>query len=89
MSAADGLPASVRERIVTLVTSRLDLAPGLAAEHDLITSGALDSLGLVDLILDLERTFGLRINLETVELDNFRSVERMTAFVVREQSKAP
>jgi acyl carrier protein len=51
-------------------------------ETDLFETGVLDSLGFVELMLHLEQEFGVKLTLEEVELDNFRSVERIAAFLL-------
>jgi acyl carrier protein len=51
-------------------------------ETDLFETGVLDSLGFVELVLHLEQEFGVKITLEQVEIDNFRSVERIAAFLL-------
>jgi methoxymalonate biosynthesis acyl carrier protein len=48
---------------------------------DLIQSGLLDSLALVELLLELERDFGVSIPLQDLDIENFRTVERIGAFV--------
>ena len=50
-------------------------------DTDLLEEGLLDSLSFVDLLLCLEQEFGTVIRLEDLELDNFRSVARIAAFV--------
>lgn len=52
-------------------------------ETDLIRTGRLDSVGLVDLLLRLERQYGVRVEMETLEIDQFRSLGSITAFVAR------
>lgn len=51
-------------------------------ETDLFETGVLDSLGFVELVLHLEQEFGVKITLEQVEIDHFRSVERIAAFLL-------
>ena len=43
-------------------------------ETDLIATGRLDSVGVVELLLRLEQRFGVRVELENLEPDHFRSV---------------
>jgi methoxymalonate biosynthesis acyl carrier protein len=45
---------------------------------DLFEKGILDSLQLVELLLQLEQHFGVRISLDEMDLENFRSIERIT-----------
>lgn len=50
-------------------------------ETDLIRTGRLDSVGLVDLLLRLEREYRVRVDMESLEIDQFRSLGSITAFV--------
>lgn len=43
-------------------------------ETDLIDGGLLDSLALVELVVEIEHRFGLSIPLDTLDIDDFRSV---------------
>jgi acyl carrier protein len=52
-----------------------------SVDADLIESGLLDSLALVELLFALEREFGVAIALEELDIDTFRSVRRIGAFV--------
>ncbi|MFI5009067.1 MAG: acyl carrier protein [Solirubrobacterales bacterium] len=48
--------------------------PAPAPEEDIIERGILDSLGLVTLLFEIEQEFGLQIPLESLEIDDFRSL---------------
>lgn len=50
-------------------------------ETDLFDSGLLDSLSFVELLARLETRFGTKVSLEDLEIDRFRSVARIAAFV--------
>jgi acyl carrier protein len=58
---------------------------GVATETDLIATGLLDSLALVDLLVQLEQEFDVQINLDDLEIDNFRSVRNIAAFIHRQR----
>jgi acyl carrier protein len=45
-----------------------------APDTDLIETGLLDSMKLVELLVQIEQQFGLRIELERIEIDDLRSV---------------
>ena len=45
-----------------------------APDTDLIETGLLDSMKLVELLVQIEQQFGLRIELEQIEIDDLRSV---------------
>ena len=50
-------------------------------QHDLIESGMLDSLALVDLIYQIEARFNTEIDLETLDLEHWRSVASISTFL--------
>lgn len=53
----------------------------LNEDDDLLSSGILDSLGILQLVSFIEKTFGIRIPDEDVVFDNFQSVSAMTAYL--------
>ncbi|HSL20173.1 MAG TPA: acyl carrier protein [Vicinamibacterales bacterium] len=52
-----------------------------SADTDLFESGVLDSLAFVELLLHLEREFGVTTSVDDLELDNFRTIGRIAWFV--------
>jgi acyl carrier protein len=48
---------------------------------DLIENGLLDSLGLVVLLAELEERFGVRIPLESLEVEQLRTVGLLASLV--------
>jgi methoxymalonate biosynthesis acyl carrier protein len=54
-----------------------------SATTDLFETGTLDSHKFVELLLHLEKKFGTQINIEDVEIDNFRCLENIAALVLR------
>lgn len=52
-------------------------------EAELIDSGLLDSLAFVELMFHLEQRFGIQVDLETVDLEDMRTVSRIAGFVGR------
>ena len=58
---------------------------GASFDTDLLKTGILDSLQFVELLLRLEKEFGLTIALEDFEVDFFRSIDTIAAFVVNHQ----
>ncbi len=49
---------------------------------DLIETGVLDSMKFVELLLELEAQFGMKISTDDLEVDSFRSVARIAEFLV-------
>jgi D-alanine--poly(phosphoribitol) ligase subunit 2 len=50
-------------------------------DTDLIDSGLIDSLALVTLITEIEAEFGLQLPLDEFEIERFRSVDQIAAYV--------
>jgi acyl carrier protein len=54
-----------------------------SADTDLIDAGLLDSLGLVELLVRLEETFGVEVPLDSLDIEDFRSLRSIGAYMVR------
>ena len=78
MADASALEARVRQ----LFRDKLKLEVP-SADTDLFETAVLDSMMFVDLLVHLEREFGVKVALEDIELDHFRSIERIAQFVAR------
>lgn len=50
---------------------------------DLLETGLIDSIGLVELILQLEDRFGVSLPMDTLEIDDFRSINRIAELITR------
>jgi D-alanine--poly(phosphoribitol) ligase subunit 2 len=50
-------------------------------DTDLFATGALDSMGFVELLARLEERFGITISLEEIEIDRFRTIRDIAGFV--------
>jgi acyl carrier protein len=56
-------------------------------ETDLFETGGLDSMVFVDLLHHLELEFGITVSLDELEIDNFRSIEKIAEFVASRNGK--
>lgn len=72
----------IHQELIELFARKLNLeAPSIDA--DLVGTGLLDSLALVELLALLEETFGVSISTDDLELENFRSIATIAEFVMR------
>lgn len=55
----------------------------VSPDADLLEAGMLDSLGLVDLLAQLEQRFGVQVDYESLEYEDLRSVASVAALVER------
>src|SRR5882762_2813881 len=69
-------PESVKAEVADVFSQKLQIdVPSY--DTDLFEAGILDSLQLVELLFELEKTFRVRISLGDTDLENFRSIERI------------
>ena len=70
----------VCERITRLLSETLGVAVD-SVDTDLIETGLLDSLALISLLAEIEREFGFELPLDTLEVDDFRTVASAATYV--------
>lgn len=78
----------LNERIKDFLIEKFPLARkrGITFQDDLLESGILDSLGILDLVAFVEQNFGIVLSDDELLPENFQTIERLSAFVV---SKSP
>ena len=77
----DATTGALTDQLIDLVRDRLGVEVP-SSDTDLVADGLLDSLALVTLIVGIEDTFGCRLPLDDFDIDRFRSVDAMAAFLV-------
>jgi methoxymalonate biosynthesis acyl carrier protein len=75
--------AKVREFV-----SRFVRGHELGDAEDIFATGFVNSMFAMQLVQFVEQTFGVACESEDLELDNFRSIDALTAFVQRKLSVA-
>jgi acyl carrier protein len=77
----DDVRATIREFITTQLAQRAE-DRRIGDRDDVISTGLVDSLGIVRLVGFLEETFAIRIRDDEILPENFASVDAITSFVV-------
>lgn len=72
----------LRMNVMSTVCETLTLEK-ISYKEDLIDSGKLDSLSLVQLMVALEEEFDIRIEPEDLDFEDYRSVKSMTEMISR------
>ncbi len=77
-----------RDQIRAFVRRRFPLAAAAAVkdEDSLLDSGIIDSLGILDLVAFLEKTFGIRVGDEELNPANFDSIASVVRFVATKRA---
>lgn len=78
MQAANRLVGDIRTVLRDHLTVMVD-----SPEVDLLEAGLIDSIGLVELILQLEDRFGVSLPMDTLEIDDFRSINKIADLITR------
>jgi D-alanine--poly(phosphoribitol) ligase subunit 2 len=75
-----GPDVALRERIARVFSDVLSVdVPG--TDTDLFGMGVLDSLAFVELLVQLEREFGVTTSAVDLEIDNFNSIAGIASYV--------
>lgn len=72
---------AVRADLLAFLEQRTKQA--VAADLDLFASGLVSSMFAMELVVHIESAFGLTIGGPDLKLDHFRTVDAMTALVLR------
>ncbi len=75
--------SQTQTRLLTFLRDRAGLDATFDANRDLLASGVLDSLLLIDLVLYIERVFGVTLESNDVTPANFRTIETLAGVVDR------
>lgn len=73
-------PEALQAALFRLIAEKLHVEVA-SPEADLIEIGVLDSLAFVTLIAHIEEDFGVTVPMDDFDVENFRSVARMTAYL--------
>ena len=74
--------SGIQRKLTELFARKLNLAVP-TVETDLVGTGLLDSMALVELLAQLDETFGVSISTDDLELENFRSIASIASFVTQ------
>ncbi|MGZ6219645.1 MAG: phosphopantetheine-binding protein [Syntrophales bacterium] len=74
----------VRETVTKFLLSSINIA-NLKDDDDLFESGIVNSLFAVQLMTFLEKNFVMEIGMDDLDIENFKSVNATTAFVMRKK----
>ena len=74
-------PEAVQAELTALFARDLSVQVP-SPETDLLETGRLDSVGMVELLVRLEERFGVRVEIENLEIEQFRSVAAIATFIL-------
>lgn len=77
---------SIENEVAAIFVHKLHVAVP-SSDSDLFATGILDSLRFVDLLFNLEQHFGVCIPFDSMDIDDFRSIERITVLLACQNGK--
>lgn len=84
-AASENQPAGLSEGILELLNEELSLDPSIIIdeETDLLLTGLVDSLGVIQVVAWIEDALDVSIDPVDVTLENFQTAGRMIRFASR------
>ena len=76
----------IRRALGSFIEEELLDGRQISGDEDLLLSGSLDSLAVMSVIARMEQLTGRKVPPEDVTIENFTSLDAMTAYVGREPS---
>ncbi len=77
------MTSDVTDTVRHVVRSHVDADIELTEETSLVAGGLIDSMSLVDLILDLEEALDRRLARDAISVDDFESIRTIVRVVER------
>ena len=75
----------VKETVRSFINNSINI-DGLGDDENLFESGIVNSLFAVQLMTFVERSFGIEIGMEDLDVENFKSVTATAAFISRKSA---
>jgi len=75
----------VKETVRSFINNSINI-DGLGDDENLFESGIVNSLFAVQLMTFVERSFGIEIGMDDLDVENFKSVSATAAFVSRKSA---
>ena len=84
----DGESSVFADELLGMINAEVSFDPSeeITPGTDLLLTGLVDSLGVVQIVAWMEDRLGIEIEPVDVVLENFQTVERMVAFVMRSRT---
>ena len=78
----------IREMVRTFIFSSVNV-PGIDDADNLFETGIVNSLFAVQLMTFIEKTFGVAVTMDDLDIENFKSIEATADFVSRKTGGMP
>lgn len=86
MSMNAGDENGIKETVKRFILSSINI-PRLGDDDNLFESGIVNSLFAVQLMTFIEKSFAIEVGMDDLDIENFKSLNATTAFVVRKNGR--
>ena len=78
----------IQDGLIKMITAEVSLDPTheIVSDTDLLLTGLVDSLGVVQIVGWIEDELGIDVDPLDVVLENFQTVGQMVAYIERQQN---
>lgn len=76
----------IKETVRNFIASSISIK-GLKDDDDLFESGIVNSLFAVQLMTYIEKTFGIEVGMDDLDIENFKSLNATTEFVLKKNGR--
>ena len=81
-----GQENGVKESVKRFILSSINITH-LGDDDNLFESGIVNSLFTVQLMTFIEKTFAIEVGMDDLDIDNFKSLNAATAFVLKKSGR--
>ena len=78
---------AIRETVRRFIVRSTSISK-LDGDNNLFESGIVNSLFAVQLMTFIEKTFAIEVGMDDLDIDNFKSLNAATAFVLKKNGQA-
>lgn len=79
--------STVKEKVIDIVRRNAVLNTDMVNENsDIRRDHGIDSIKMVELVVDLEEEFDIEVDSCSLSFDNFANIERITSYVLKKIS---
>lgn len=80
--------AQIMSRLGRVFEDALDM-PAPAPDRDILEAGMIDSLGMVTLLFEIEQEFAVQIPMDTLDIEDLRTTERIATLIGQLKEASP
>jgi methoxymalonate biosynthesis acyl carrier protein len=86
MSVNAGEESGIKETVKRFILNSIDITH-LDDDDNLFESGIVNSLFAVQLMTFIEKTFSIEVGMNDLDIENFKSLNATTAFVLKKNGR--